>query len=64
MPIKDKNLFKLIEKIISLLQTNHHTEYEEYQKMLELVVNSSPKPAKVSTITHSAKYHLIIIIKI
>jgi len=36
MPIKDKNLFKLIEKIISLLQTNHHTEYEEYQKISEL----------------------------
>ncbi len=48
MTIKGKNLFKLIGKysFLSLLWTDHHTEYEEYQSQLSTVV------LKISTITH------------
>ncbi len=58
MTIKGKNLFKLVGKdsFLSLLWTDHHTEYEEYQSQLSTVV------LKISTITHSAKHCLIIII--
>ncbi len=58
IPIKGKNNFKLIGKdsFLSLLWTEHQTEYEEYQSQLSMVV------LKIRTITHSAKYSPIIVI--
>ncbi len=55
---KGKNLFKLIGKdsFLSMLWTDHHTEFEEYQRQLSTLV------LKISTITHSTKYSLIIVI--
>ncbi len=43
MPIKGKNLFKIIGKYkFLLLLWTDYTEYEEYQKLQELAVHSSP----------------------